>query len=50
MKVKLMPLLAGVAMFAVAVAPLSAQACSGNKNTNNTGTQTPTQQPSIPQT
>jgi hypothetical protein len=48
MKVKLMPILAGVVMLGVAVAPLSAQACSGNKNTNSSGT--PTQPSTLPQT
>lgn len=46
MKIKLMPMLAGLLMFAVALAPLSAQACSENKNTDNSGTTTqPTNPP-----
>jgi hypothetical protein len=36
MKIKFMPILAGVLMLAATIVPLSAQACSGRKNTNNT--------------
>jgi hypothetical protein len=32
MKVKLMPLFAGTLMVALAIAPLAAQACTGNKD------------------
>jgi hypothetical protein len=49
MKVKLMPILAGVVMLGVAVAPLSAQACSGSKNTNSSSGN-PTQPSTLPQT
>jgi hypothetical protein len=35
MKIKLVPILAGVLMFAATIVPLSAQACSGSKDTNN---------------
>jgi hypothetical protein len=32
MKVKMMPLFAGTLMVALAIAPLAAQACTGNKD------------------
>jgi hypothetical protein len=48
MKIKFMPMLAGVLMFAATIAPLSAQACSGEKNTNNSGN--PTEPSNLPQT
>jgi hypothetical protein len=48
MKIKFMPMLAAVLMFAATIVPLSAQACSGRKNTNNSDNTT---EPSnLPQT
>jgi hypothetical protein len=47
MKVKPMPMLAGMLMFALAFAPFAAEACSGRKTTDaNSGTTT---QPSTQQ-
>jgi hypothetical protein len=48
MKVKFMPMLASVLMFAVVIAPLSALACSGDKNTSNSDS--PTEPSNLPQT
>ncbi|MCU0533507.1 MAG: hypothetical protein MUD14_06390 [Hydrococcus sp. Prado102] len=46
MKVKPLPMLAGMLMFALAFAPFAAEACSGRKTTDaNSGTTSqPTQQ------
>jgi hypothetical protein len=48
MKIKLMPMLVSVLMFAVVIAPLSALACSGEKNTSNSDR--PTEPSNLPQT
>lgn len=48
MKVKFMPMLAGIFMFAVVIAPLSALACSGEKNNSNSNS--PTEPSNLPQT
>ncbi len=52
MKIKFMPMLAGVLMvaatFAATIVPLSAQACSGSKDTNNS--ENPTEPSNLPQT
>lgn len=48
MKIKFMTMLAGVLMFAVTILPLSAQACSGSKDTNNS--ENPTEPNNLPQT
>jgi 1,4-dihydroxy-2-naphthoate octaprenyltransferase len=48
MKVKFMPMLASIVMFAVVIAPLSAVACSGDKNTSNSDS--PTEPSNLPQT
>jgi hypothetical protein len=48
MKFKFMPMLAGVLMLAVTIVPLSAQACSGSKDTNNS--ENPTEPSNLPQT
>jgi hypothetical protein len=48
MKIKFIPMLAGVLMLAATILPLSAQACSGSKDTNNSDNTT---EPSnLPQT
>lgn len=48
MKIKFVPMLAGVLMFAATILPLPAQACSGSKDTNNSeGTTEPS---NLPQT
>jgi hypothetical protein len=48
MKIKFVPMLAAVLMLAVTIVPLSAHACSGEKNTNNSDNST---EPSnLPQT
>ncbi|MEY4518460.1 MAG: hypothetical protein RLZZ499_1059 [Cyanobacteriota bacterium] len=48
MKIKFMPMLTGVLMFAATILPLSAQACSGSKDTNNS--ENSTEPSNLPQT
>jgi hypothetical protein len=48
MKFKFIPMLAGVLMLAATILPLPAQACSGNKDTNNS--ENPTEPSNLPQT
>jgi formate/nitrite transporter FocA (FNT family) len=48
MKIKFMAMLAGVLMVAATIVPLSAQACSGEKNTSNSDS--PREPSNLPQT